>query len=115
MSKDKDKDAQGFSTRAIHFGYDPASHHGALNPPVYLNATYTFESIAQGQQRFSGEAPGYVYARVGNPTQSVLEKRLASLEGGEAAVAVASGIGAITALLWSFLESGDEINADNTQ
>ena len=114
MSKDKDKDAQGFSTRAIHFGYDPASHHGALNPPVYLNATYTFESIAQGQQRFSGEAPGYVYARVGNPTQSVLEKRLASLEGGEAAVAVASGIGAITALLWSFLESGDEIIADKT-
>ena len=115
MSKDKDKDAQGFSTRAIHFGYDPASHHGALNPPVYLNATYTFESIAQGQQRFSGEAPGYVYARVGNPTQSVLEKRLASLEGGEAAVAVASGIGAITALLWSFLESGDEIIADKTR
>ena len=78
MSKDKDKDAQVFSTRAIHFGYDPASHHGALNPPVYLNATYTFESIAQGQQRFCGEAPGYAYARVGNQTQSLLEKRLAS-------------------------------------
>ncbi len=104
----------GFSTRAIHEGYDPASHHGSLNPPVYLNATYSFESIAQGQQRFAGEVPGYVYARVGNPTQSVLESRLASLEGGEAAVAVASGIGAITALLWSFLESGDEIIADKT-
>ncbi len=104
----------GFSTRAIHEGYDPASHHGSLNPPVYLNATYSFESIAQGQQRFAGEVPGYVYARVGNPSQSVLESRLASLEGGEAAVAVASGIGAITALLWSFLESGDEIIADKT-
>ena len=114
MGKDKDRNLQGFSTRAIHAGYDPTSHHGALNPPVYLNATYTFESIAQGQQRFSGEAPGYVYAPVGNPTQSVLENRLASLEGGEAAVAVASGIGAITALLWSFIRSGDEIIADKT-
>ena len=114
MSKSKDKGAQGFSTRAIHAGYDPMRHQGSLNPPVYLNATYTFGSIAEGQQRFSGEAPGYVYARVGNPTQTVLEKRLASLEGGEAAVAVASGIGAITALLWSFIESGDEIIADKT-
>jgi len=114
MSQSKDKDPKGFSTRAIHAGYDPMRHHGALNPPVYLNATYTFGSIAEGQQRFSGEAPGYVYARVGNPTQTVLEKRLASLEGGEAAVAVASGIGAITALLWSFIKSGDEIIADKT-
>jgi len=110
---DSDRPA-GFSTRAIHEGYDPASHHGSINPPVYLNATYSFDSIAQGQQRFSGETPGYIYARVGNPTQSVLEERLASLEGGEAAVAVASGMGAITALLWSFVQSGDEIIADKT-
>ena len=111
--KDKSKE-QGFSTRAIHAGYQPTSHHGALNPPVYLNATYTFDSIAEGQQRFAGETAGYVYARVGNPTQTVLEKRLATLEGGEAAVAVASGIGAITALLWTFIKSGDEIIADKT-
>ena len=111
--KDKSKE-QGFSTRAIHAGYQPPSHHGALNPPVYLNATYTFDSIAEGQQRFAGETAGYVYARVGNPTQTVLEKRLATLEGGEAAVAVASGIGAITALLWTFIKSGDEIIADKT-
>ncbi|MDP6855566.1 MAG: methionine gamma-lyase, partial [Arenicellales bacterium] len=94
--------------------YDPGSHHGSLNPPVYLNATYSFDSIAQGQSRFAGETPGYVYARVGNPTQAVLEQRLASLEGGEAALAVASGIGAITALIWSFVRSGDEIVADKT-
>ena len=111
--KDKSKE-QGFSTRAIHAGYQPTSHHGALNPPVYLNATYTFDSIAEGQQRFAGETAGYVYARVGNPTQTVLEKRLATLEGGEAAVAVASGIGAITALLGTFIKSGDEIIADKT-
>lgn len=114
MSKKDNGKKQGFSTRAIHAGYKPTSHNGALNPPVYLNATYTFDSIAEGQQRFAGETAGYVYARVGNPTQTVLEKRLATLEGGEAAVAVASGIGAITALLWTFIKSGDEIIADKT-
>ncbi|MCZ6771552.1 MAG: aminotransferase class I/II-fold pyridoxal phosphate-dependent enzyme [Proteobacteria bacterium] len=114
MKEERSSHPQGFSTRAIHGGYDPGTHQGSLNPPVYLNATYSFDSIAEGQRRFSGEQPGYVYARVGNPTQAVLEKRLASLEGGEAALAVASGIGAITALLWSFLKSGDEIVADKT-
>jgi methionine-gamma-lyase len=114
MKKEKSSRPQGFSTRAIHGGYDPSKHYGSLNPPVYLNATYSFDSVAEGQRRFAGEEPGYVYARVGNPTQAVLEKRLASLEGGEEALAVASGIGAITALFWSFLKSGDEIIADKT-
>ncbi|HCV21189.1 MAG: methionine gamma-lyase [Arenicellales bacterium] len=114
MKTQRSSRLRGFSTRAIHEGYDPGSHHGSLNPPVYLNATYSFDSIAQGQSRFAGETPGYVYARVGNPTQAVLEQRLASLEGGEAALAVASGIGAITALIWSFVRSGDEIVADKT-
>ena len=105
---------RGFSTRAIHVGHDPRDHHGALNPPVYLNATYAFESTQQGQNRFLGEEPGYIYSRVGNPTESVLESKLASLEGGEAALAVASGMGAITALIWTFTEPGDEILADKT-
>jgi methionine-gamma-lyase len=68
-----------------------------LNPPVYLNATNSFDSIAQGQQRFPGEVPGL------NPAQLVLGKRLASLEGGETALAVASGIGrgyAPVCVLW---------------
>ncbi len=105
---------QGFSTRAIHKGHDPRQHHGALNPPVYLNSTYAFESTRQGQNRFLGEEPGYVYSRVGNPTETVLEEKLADLEGGEAALAVASGMGAITSLIWSLVEPGDEIVADKT-
>jgi len=104
----------GFSTRAIHTGHDPQQHQGALNPPIYLNSTYAFESTDQGQKRFSGEEPGYVYSRVGNPTETVLEQKLADLEGGEAALAVASGMGAITSLFWSFVEPGDEIIADKT-
>ena len=83
MIKPSSDHPAGFSTRVIHEGYDPASHHGSLNPPVYLNATYSFDSIGQGQQRFVGEAPGYVYARVENPIQSVIKKRLASLENAE--------------------------------
>ena len=105
---------RGFSTKAIHSGHDPRQHHGALNPPIYLNATYAFESTQQGQNRFLGEEPGYIYSRVGNPTETVLEEKLALLEGGEAALAVASGMGAITSLLWSFVEPGDEIVADQT-
>ncbi|MEJ1297043.1 MAG: methionine gamma-lyase [Candidatus Sedimenticola sp. (ex Thyasira tokunagai)] len=110
----KVKKYQGFATRAIHAGHDPRQHQGALNPPVYLNATYAFESTAQGQRRFLGEEPGYVYGRVGNPTETVLEEKLAELEGGEAALAVASGMGATTSLLWSYIEPGDVVIADKT-
>jgi methionine gamma-lyase len=105
---------QGFSTRAIHVGHDPQQHQGALNPPIYMNATYAFASVEQGQNRFLGEEPGYIYSRVGNPTESVLESKLADLEGGEAALAVASGMGAITSLIWTFTEPGDEIVCDVT-
>ncbi len=114
MSIEKQNNHHGFSTRAIHTGHDPQQHQGALNPPVYLNSTYAFESTEQGQKRFSGEESGYVYSRVGNPTETVLEEKLADLEGGEAALAVASGMGAITSLFWSFVEPGDEIVADKT-
>ncbi len=113
MGNQQDK-GTGFSTRAIHTGYHPSENHGALNPPLYLNATYAFDSTRQGQSRFRGEEPGYIYSRVGNPTETVLEKKLADLEGGEAALATASGMGAITALLWSFTQPGDEILADET-
>lgn len=104
----------GFATRAIHQGYDPLEHEGSLNPPVYLNSTFAFPDIAEGQRRFRGEAPGYIYSRVGNPTVSVLESRLASLEGGEAGLATASGMGAIAATLWTLVKAGDAVVADQT-
>jgi methionine gamma-lyase len=104
----------GFATRAIHLGYDPRDYHGALIPPVFLTATYAFEDIAQGQRRFMGEEAGYIYSRVGNPSVSVLEARLASLEGGEAGMATSSGMGAITSAFWTLLKSGDGVLADKT-
>jgi methionine gamma-lyase len=111
MKNDAD---QGFSTRAIHHSYDPFDYEGALNPPVFLTSTYAFDSSETGSERFAGSAEGYVYSRVGNPTVAILEKRLAALEEGEAALATSSGMGAITAVIWSLLRAGDEIVADKT-
>jgi cystathionine gamma-lyase/methionine-gamma-lyase len=105
---------QGFSTRSIHAGYDPLDYHGALNPPVFLTSTYAFDRSDTGSARFAGAAEGYIYSRVGNPTVTVLETRLAALEEGEAALATSSGMGAITAVIWTLLKAGDEIVADKT-
>ncbi|KUY72538.1 methionine gamma-lyase [Burkholderia cepacia] len=107
-------DNLGFSTRAIHHAYDPQAHQGALVPPIYLSATFAFPSVEYGGRCFAGEEPGYFYTRIGNPTLALLEARIASLEGGEAAIAFSSGMGAITATLWTMLRPGDEILADRT-
>jgi len=104
----------GFATRAIHHAYDPYAGYGALNPPVYLSSTYTFPTVEDGAARFAGEQAGYVYSRVGNPTTVLLEQRIADLEGGEAALVTASGMGATTSLLWTLLQPGDEVIADKT-
>ena len=105
---------KGFSTRAIHHGYDPLSADGALTPPLHLTSTFAFETAEQGGARFAGEAPGHIYTRISNPTTDLLEQRMASLEGGASAVAMASGMGAITSVLWSFLRAGDELITDKT-
>ena len=99
----------GFSTRAIHHGYDPQAHQGALIPPVYQTSTYAFPTVEHGAACFAGEADGHFYSRISNPTLTVLEQRMASLEEGEAALALASGMGAITSTLWTLLRPGDEL------
>ena len=104
----------GFATTAIHHGYRPEDHHGALVPPIYLTSTFTFPSAEQGGRCFAGEAEGYIYTRIANPTLALLESRMAALEGGAAAVAFGSGMGAITATLWTLLRPGDEVVVDKT-
>lgn len=106
--RDWDKN-NGFSTRAIHHGYDPLQHQGALVPPVYQTSTYAFANVEYGAACFAGEQPGHVYSRISNPTLALLEQRMASLEGGEAGLALASGMGAITSTLWTLLRPGDEL------
>jgi len=103
-----------FSTRAIHHGYDPQSHQGALNPPIYMTSTFTFDTAESGGAMFAGEKEGHFYSRISNPTLDHLEQRIANLEGGEAGLCTASGMGAITSTLWSFLEAGDEVIIDKT-
>ncbi len=102
----------GFSTRAIHAGYDPFANQGALSQPVYMTSTFAFESAEQGADLYSGAAEGYIYGRLHNPTQALLERRLADLEEGEAGLAAASGMGAISAAFWSLCQAGDRIVAD---
>ena len=106
--------SKGFSTRAIHFGYNPADNQGALVPPIHTSATFAFPDVAYGGRCFAGTEAGYFYTRIANPTLALLEGRLASLEEGAGAVVFGSGMGAITATLWSMLEQGDEILADIT-
>ncbi|MDG1438379.1 MAG: aminotransferase class I/II-fold pyridoxal phosphate-dependent enzyme, partial [Emcibacteraceae bacterium] len=105
---------QGFATRAIHKGTSGTSEHGALVPPVYMTSTFTFENAEQGAALFAGEEKGHFYTRISNPTLSLLEERMADLEGAEAAMSTASGMGAITSTLWTILEQGDELIVDKT-
>lgn len=104
----------GFATRAIHHGYDPLVHQGALVPPVYQTATFAFPTVEYGAACFAGEEGGHFYSRISNPTLALLEQRMASLEGGEAGLALASGMGAITATLWTLLRPGDEVLVGRT-
>ena len=108
-----DTSNMGFATRAIHAGTTP-DQYGALVPPVYMTSTYAFETVEQGAAMFEGELAGHFYSRISNPTVDVLEKRFASIEGAEAAVGFASGMGGITSTLWTVLSAGDEIIADKT-
>ena len=102
-----------FSTRAIHGGYQK-NEHGALATPIYQTSTFVFDSAEQGGKRFALEEDGYIYGRLGNPTTAQVEEKLAGLEGGEAAVATASGMGAITSVIWSHVKAGDHIVAAKT-
>jgi len=102
----------GFSTRAIHMGYDPMDGEGALTPPVHLTSTYVFDNVEHGAEVFAGIRDGHIYGRTRNPTQTILEERLANLEGAKAALAVGSGMGAISALLWTLLATGGHVVID---
>jgi methionine-gamma-lyase len=98
-----------FATRAVRSGQSPDEATGAHATPIYQTSTFVLGSVERGSQLFDGLLLGDVYSRVGNPTVHAAEEKLASLEGAEASVAFASGMGAIAALFISTLESGDEV------
>ncbi|PTB87392.1 methionine gamma-lyase [Pseudidiomarina aestuarii] len=96
------------ATVTIHGG-KKRDEHGALVSPLYQTATFAFENTAQGSARFAGEEAGYIYSRLGNPTVTELEHRVAALEGYPAAAACATGMGAVSASMLAFLQQGDHV------
>ena len=102
-----------FDTLALHAGHT-YTNDGGIFPPIHMGVAYPFEGGAEAQQICAGELPGYTYARTINPTNAVLEQRLAALEGGEACLATASGLAAIfLAALGLMEEPGDSFVASN--
>ena len=77
----------GFATRQIHAGH-MENAAGSLCAPIYQTSTFAFSTVQQGGARFAGEEGGYIYTRLGNPTLGAVEEKLASLEGGEAALSL---------------------------
>ncbi|MEH6404975.1 MAG: methionine gamma-lyase [Sneathiella sp.] len=114
MTNPNNSKNSGFATRAIHHGYNSRDEQGSLTPPLHLTSTFTFETAEAGGEMFAGERPGYIYSRISNPTLDLLERRIANLEGGEAALANSSGMGSITSVLWTYLSPGDEVIVDKT-
>jgi len=109
----------GFATLAVHGkdGHAKAEkqvHVDPLSTPIFQSSTFAFESAEQGAAIFAGEQEGYYYTRLGNPTQTVLERQIALLEGGEAAAATASGMAATVSLVVSLVKSGEKIVASDT-
>ncbi len=99
---------KGFATKLVHAG-DPPDVYGSAVTPIYQTSTFAFESAAQGAARFAGQEQGYIYTRLSNPTIKALEDKLAELEGGYGAVALASGMAAVSTAYTTFLRQGDHM------
>ncbi len=100
-----------FDTIQVHGGYDPGDNADSVSPAIYPTAAFWLENSQRGHAIANGQQPGYLYSRVANPTTAFLERRLAALDGAAEAVAVASGMAAITAALLNVAEGGGRIIA----
>ncbi|TRM10842.1 methionine gamma-lyase [Lentibacillus cibarius] len=103
------KNNKHFETSVIHDGYDANDMLGSLSSPLFQTSTFTFETAEQGERRFAGEEDGYIYSRLGNPTVSVLEEKMAALENGERGLAFSSGMAAVSAILIALTKANDHI------
>ncbi len=103
-----------FETQLVHAGYKPDPTTKAMAVPIYQTVAYAFDSAQHAADLFDLKVPGNIYTRIMNPTQDVLEQRVAALEGGIAALAVASGQAAITYAIQTIAESGDNIVSAST-
>ena len=103
-----------FETQSVHAGYKSDPTTKAMAVPIYQTVAYAFDSAQHAADLFDLKVPGNIYTRIMNPTQDVLEQRVAALEGGIAALAVASGQAAITYAIQTIAESGDNIVSAST-
>jgi O-acetylhomoserine (thiol)-lyase len=101
----------GFSTLSIHAGASPDPTTGARATPIYQTTSFVFDDVEHAASLFGLQTFGNIYTRIGNPTNNVLEERVAALEGGTGALAVASGHAAQILVFHALVESGDEIVA----
>ena len=102
------------ATQALHAGHEPTNTQGTRAVPIYQSTSYVFDNAEHAANLFSLAETGYIYTRLNNPTNDVLEQRLAALEGGVAAVTTASGTAAISTALMVLLKAGDHIVASNS-
>ena len=101
-------------TMAVHAGYEVDPTTKAVAVPIYQTTSYAFDSTQHGADLFDLKVPGNIYTRIMNPTQDVLEKRVAAMEGGIAGLALASGMAAITYAIQMIAEAGDNIVTSST-
>jgi len=107
------RDNWRFETLSVHGGYSPEPTTKAVAVPIYQTVAYAFDSAQHGADLFDLKVPGNIYTRIMNPTQDVLEQRVAALEGGIAALALASGQAAVTYSVLTITEAGDNIVASS--
>ncbi|PYG88542.1 O-acetylhomoserine (thiol)-lyase [Ruminiclostridium sufflavum DSM 19573] len=103
--------AYHFDTQRVRAGYEPTEHNNAVSPPIYQSTAYDFKDVEHARNLFSFQEAGNLYTRVGNPTVAVLEQRVAALDGAAGAVALASGMAAISYTLLNLAEGGGRILA----
>ena len=113
MAEAKAERIPGFATLAIHAGAKPDPTTGARITPIYQTASYVFDDVDHAASLFGLQAFGNIYTRIGNPTCAVLEERVAALENGTAALALASGHAAQLITLHAMMTPGDEVVASN--
>ena len=101
-------------TLAIHGGYTPESTTKAVAVPIYQTTSYAFDDTQHGADLFDLKVPGNLYTRIMNPTNAVLEQRVAAMEGGVGALGVASGMAAVTYAIMTIAEAGDNIVTTST-
>lgn len=105
---------QKFATKALHSGHDVTANAGTRAVPIYQSTAYVFNNTEHAANLFNLSEAGNIYTRINNPTNDILEQRLAALEGGIAAVVTASGTSAISTTLLTLLKAGDHIVASNS-